>query len=71
MRIDVLDPRTSERVFTCDGPDPYGGCRRAGDDGDLPCAGLALQPVTAAGRLGTFRFTVSGHGPSCPLRCLS
>jgi len=70
MRIDVLDPQTSERVFSCEGPTMSGGCPRAGADDTLPCMGLLLQPLVERGSLGTFRFHVSGRSPACPLRCL-
>jgi hypothetical protein len=71
-RIDVLDPGTGEQLFSCTGPDLYGGCKQATPGGKLPCNGLLLQPSTEVGLLGTFEFEVVGDGPSCPMRfCMS
>jgi hypothetical protein len=70
MRIDVLDPTTSERVFSCNGATLTGACPRAGDGDALPCAGMLLQPEPQIGWLGAFRFEVTGESPACPLRFL-
>lgn len=71
MRIDVLDPQTSERVFSCNGATLSGACPRATESGELPCAGMLLEPEPQIGWLGTFRFEVTGSSPACPLRFLS
>ena len=70
MRIDVLDPQTTERVFSCNGATMTGACPRAGEEGRLPCTGMLLQPQPESGWLGTFRFHVTGQSPACPLRFL-
>ncbi len=71
MRIDVLDPRTQQRVFTCAGPTTTGSCPRVEPQEQPPCSGMVLQPVPPRGSWKTLRFKVVGETPACPLRCLA
>lgn len=68
MKVDVRDPVTDERLFSCVGPDAFGACPRASADG-LPCTGRRLE-VAEPARLHGLRLAVTGHGPACPLRAL-
>ena len=69
MKVGVLDPATGEELFSCVGPDVYGGCPRASADG-LPCTGRRLE-IEEPPRLRGLRLAVTTHGPGCPLRALT
>lgn len=42
MEMLIVDPATHAEVARCAGPDVYGGCPRAAEDGRVLCAGRTV-----------------------------
>ena len=68
MLITILDPQTRKEVSRCSGPNHYGGCPQAAEDGRAFCAGKAAVTVDPSGKVREWAISIDAE--TCFVRSL-